>query len=67
MSETDLKVVPPDAIYPTDEFTRGASEVRLGSGESVRYDQLVLATGASPRALSLPGVFSHGRLDEGTQ
>jgi 3-phenylpropionate/trans-cinnamate dioxygenase ferredoxin reductase component len=35
---------------------RGRCEVRLPSGEPVPYDHLVLATGASPRHLSLPGV-----------
>ena len=34
---------------------RGRSEVRLQSGEAVAYDQLVIATGATPRPLSLPG------------
>jgi 3-phenylpropionate/trans-cinnamate dioxygenase ferredoxin reductase subunit len=34
---------------------RGRSEVRLQSGEAVAYDHLVIATGATPRPLSLPG------------
>jgi 3-phenylpropionate/trans-cinnamate dioxygenase ferredoxin reductase subunit len=34
---------------------RGRSEVRLQSGEAVPYDHLVIATGATPRPLSLPG------------
>ena len=38
------------------EIDRGACSVRLRSGETVGYSQLVLATGASPRTLSLPGV-----------
>jgi 3-phenylpropionate/trans-cinnamate dioxygenase ferredoxin reductase subunit len=31
------------------------SEVALGSGERIRYDQLLLATGTTPRRLSTPG------------
>jgi 3-phenylpropionate/trans-cinnamate dioxygenase ferredoxin reductase subunit len=34
---------------------RGTSEVRLQSGEAVAYNHLVIATGATPRTLSLPG------------
>ena len=38
------------------EIDPGTCSVRLRSGETVVYSQLVLATGASPRTLSLPGV-----------
>ena len=37
------------------EIDRNTSEVRLRAGEAVGYRQLVLATGASPRTLNLPG------------
>ncbi|XVQ13452.1 NAD(P)/FAD-dependent oxidoreductase [Spirillospora sp. CA-255316] len=34
---------------------RGAHRVELSTGERVRYDKLLLATGASPRRLDVPG------------
>ncbi|MGH3300993.1 MAG: NAD(P)/FAD-dependent oxidoreductase [Streptosporangiaceae bacterium] len=34
---------------------RGGRRVLLGSGESLHYQQLVLATGARPRTLGIPG------------
>ena len=33
-----------------------AREVELGSGERLRYDKLLLTTGAAPRQLAVPGV-----------
>ena len=44
-------------------------EVRLGTGEALPYDRLVLATGSSPRrplipGAELPGVFTLGSADD---
>jgi 3-phenylpropionate/trans-cinnamate dioxygenase ferredoxin reductase subunit len=41
-------------------FDTQRSEVTLGSGERIRYDQLLLATGTSPRRLSTPGAELSG-------
>jgi 3-phenylpropionate/trans-cinnamate dioxygenase ferredoxin reductase subunit len=40
---------------PVTALEPGASEVVLGSGERLRYDRLLLATGAAPRRLGIPG------------
>jgi 3-phenylpropionate/trans-cinnamate dioxygenase ferredoxin reductase subunit len=39
-----------------------ASEVELGDGERIRYERLLLTTGAAPRALSVPGADLPGVL-----
>src|SRR5215210_649401 len=41
------------------ELDTGAGEVELDDGERLRYDRLLLATGAEPRRLAIPG----GELD----
>ena len=35
---------------------RADSQVQMSNGESLQYDRLLLATGATPRALDMPGV-----------
>ncbi|WNM38926.1 FAD-dependent oxidoreductase [Micromonospora halotolerans] len=41
---------------------RSAREVRLADGQRIRYDKLLLATGATPRDLAAPGVDLDGVL-----
>lgn len=42
------------------EIDREAHQVRLDDGSTVGYDKLVLATGSTPRTLSLPGADATG-------
>jgi len=43
-----------------ERVDRAASTVILSDGEAVGYDRLLLATGAEPRRLSIPGSDAHG-------
>jgi len=43
-----------------EEVDAGASEVALSTGERIGYDRLLLATGAEPRRLSVPGAELDG-------
>jgi 3-phenylpropionate/trans-cinnamate dioxygenase ferredoxin reductase subunit len=47
---------------PAVELDRAARTVRLAGGTSVSYDCLLIATGSSPRTLSLPGADHSGLL-----
>lgn len=52
-----------------EAIDRMAQRVQLRSGEAVRYDQLVLATGSRPRSLAVPGagldrIFALQTLDD---
>ncbi|GAC1322255.1 MAG: FAD-dependent oxidoreductase [Thermoleophilaceae bacterium] len=42
------------------ELRPQASEITLGDGESLRFDRLLLATGARPRRLDIPGADLDG-------
>lgn len=44
----------------TEVVSVGDGEVALGSGERVSFDRLVIATGASPRPLAVPGADLDG-------
>jgi 3-phenylpropionate/trans-cinnamate dioxygenase ferredoxin reductase subunit len=45
---------------PVVELCRAQNEVRLRAGQRVAYDHVVLATGARPRQLPVPGVDLEG-------
>jgi 3-phenylpropionate/trans-cinnamate dioxygenase ferredoxin reductase subunit len=42
------------------EIERGAQRIRLDDGTLIAYDELLLATGSRPRALSVPGAQLRG-------
>ncbi|MDT0391490.1 FAD-dependent oxidoreductase [Streptomyces dubilierae] len=72
LTAADLELpAPPDGVRVRTGVTATALDparrlVRTGTGETLRYARLVLATGARPRIPRLPGVLTaDGRLTEG--
>lgn len=72
LTDQDLHLpAPPDGVRVRPGVTATAVDrarrlVRTGTGETLHYDRLVLATGARPRIPRLPGVLTEdGRLTEG--
>ncbi len=58
-AKRDIEVAAGD---PATAVDRAAHTVRLASGRTLRYDRLVLALGARPRVLALPGAGLPGVL-----
>lgn len=52
-AEHDIEVVTATTVTGIE---RADSQVQMSNGESLQYDRLLLATGATPRALDMPGV-----------
>ncbi|MFE0475727.1 FAD-dependent oxidoreductase [Streptomyces sp. NPDC058947] len=72
LTARDLELpAPPDGVRVRPGVTVTAVDparrlVRTGTGRTLRYDRLVLATGARPRIPRLPGLLTaDGRLTEG--
>ncbi len=72
-SELDKIFLHPDAWYAHQHielrlgqtvtaFDRGAHQVSTAAGERIGYDKLLLATGSTPRRLSMPGAKLDGVL-----
>ena len=57
--ERDIDLMTGTAVTAIDT---AASEVELGGGERIRYDRLLLTTGAEPRRLTIPGADLDGVL-----
>jgi len=58
-AEHDVELRTNSAVVDLD---RAAHRVRLADGEQIRYDKLLLATGAAPRTLPIPGIDLDGVL-----
>jgi 3-phenylpropionate/trans-cinnamate dioxygenase ferredoxin reductase subunit len=58
-AEHDIELRPATTVTTLDPARR---EVALNSGERLRFDRLLLATGAEPRRLSVPGAGLDGVL-----
>lgn len=52
-AEHDIELVTATTVTGIE---RADSQVQMSNGESLQYDRLLLATGATPRALDMPGV-----------
>src|SRR5215469_9673335 len=72
-ADADALALKDDSFYPEQSIDlvlaarataidRDAKTVRLADGRTFAYDQLILATGARPRALPLPGSDLEGVL-----
>ncbi|WP_254600934.1 NAD(P)/FAD-dependent oxidoreductase [Caulobacter sp. S45] len=75
-ADADSLALRPESFYPehqielrlnerAERISRGAGggEVQLGSGESLAYDRLILATGSRARRITLPGMDLEGVLE----
>jgi len=73
-ADAESLLLKPDSFYPdkaitlllnrqVTELDRGGKKVLLSDGSALAYDKLILATGARPRRLSIPGADLAGVLE----